>query len=125
MRRRDFIVGLGGAAAWPLMARAQQRAKPVIGILSGASARASDPLMGSFYRGLSGESYEEGRNVEILHRWAETQFDRLPELAADLVRHRVAVIVAMPPIGSALAAKTATSTIPIVFVTGFDPVESA
>ena len=123
MRRRDFIVGLGGAAAWPLMARAQQRAKPVIGILSGASARASDPLMGSFYRGLSGESYEEGRNVEILHRWAETQFDRLPELAADLVRHRVAVIVAMPPIGSALAAKTATSTIPIVFVTGFDPVQ--
>ena len=95
MRRREFIAGLGSAAAWPVVARAQQRAVPVIGFLSPQSA--DDPKIDTvpFLQGLKETGYIEGRNVAIEYRWAENQYDRLPALAADLVRHRVAVIVAI------------------------------
>src|SRR6516162_7723916 len=118
LQRREFIAGLGGAAAaWPMVARAQ-RTVPVIGFLG---AGASTVELASFRQGLKEGGYEEGRNVEILYRYAEYQHDRLPSLAADLVRLRVAVIVAGGG-APALAAKAATATIPIVFVTGLDPV---
>jgi putative ABC transport system substrate-binding protein len=114
VRRRDFIAGLGGTAAWPLAARAQQRPVPVIGYLGGLPSPA-------FLQGLGELGYVEGRNVEILSRGANFIYDRIPALAADLVRHRVAVIYANA--ASALVAKAATATIPIVFATSADPVE--
>ena len=119
MRRREFIAGLGSAAAWPVVARAQQPAVPVIGYLGGSMESPSAP---AFRQGLSELGYFEGRNVEILYRRAELQYDRMPALSADLVRRRVAAIFALglPP---ALAAKRATATIPIVFSVGADPVE--
>jgi putative ABC transport system substrate-binding protein len=122
MRRREFIAGLGSAAAWPVVARAQQPAMPVIGYLSGAAetSRYSAP----FLQGLGEHGFVEGRNVEIVYRYAKTQYDRLPAMAAELVGRRVAVIVATGGPNSALAAKSATSTIPIVFESGVDPVES-
>jgi putative tryptophan/tyrosine transport system substrate-binding protein len=120
MRRREFIAGLGGAAAWPLAARAQQASMPVIGWLDNTAASTTNRLA-AFRQGLSAAGFVEGRNVSIDYRFAGDQIDRLPTLAADLVRERVAVIVTN---NTAIAvAKAATSTIPIVFVTGGDPVE--
>ena len=119
MRRREFLGVLSGTVAWPITARAQQRAMRAIGLLS---ARSPASEMAAFRQGLAESGYVEGRNLTIEYRWAEGRFDRLPELALDLVQHRVAVIVATG-LTSAIAAKAATETIPLVFLAGDDPVK--
>jgi putative ABC transport system substrate-binding protein len=123
MRRRAFIAGLGGAVAWPVVARAQQPAMPEIGYLSVALSGSFPNFVRSFRQGLSETGYVEGRNIAIVYRWAENQNDRLPALAADLVRRKVRVIATSSGFQAALAAKAASETIPIVFQGSGDPVQ--
>ena len=122
MKRREFITGLVGAAAWPVAVRAQQPAMPVIGFMSARGRVDSEHLVTAFRRGLNEGGFFEGQNLAIEFRWAEGQFDRLPTLAADLVNRRVSVLVAVGGDPSVVAAKRATSSIPIVFGMGGDPI---
>jgi len=124
IRRRDFISLLGGAATWPLAARGQQSAFPVVGYLHTGRPDAFERAITFFRKGLKESGYVEGQNVTIEYRWAEGRVDRLPALAADLVRRQVAVLVSQGGITAAVAAKAATTTIPIVFSSGADPVAS-
>ena len=125
IKRRGFITLLGGAAVvWPLVARGQQPALPVIGLLSPRSPAVDATLISVIRQGLNDTGFVEGRNVALDYRWAEGQYDRLAALAADLVHRQVAVIVALGGETSALAAKTATASIPIVFLVGSDPIRS-
>ena len=120
LQRREFIMLVGGAAAWPLAARAQQ-AMPVLGYLD--SAAASRDRIAAFQRGLNEQGFVDGRNVAIEYRWADNRYDRLPDLANDLIRNRVAIIITSTA-PAALAAKSLDTTIPIVFGTSLDPVQS-
>jgi putative tryptophan/tyrosine transport system substrate-binding protein len=120
LKRRAFITLLGGAAAWPLAARAQQAHVPVVGFLSGASSWEYAPIVDAFRAGLKAAGYVEGQNVAVEYRWAEGHYDRLPTLAAELLSHRVAVMVVNGP--AALPAQSLTTSIPIIFVTAVDPV---
>ena len=122
MRRREFIAGLGAAAAWPVAALAQQAAMPVVGFLGTTSAAEWQPFVAAFRRGLGDSGYVEGRNVSIEYRWAAGQFDQLPALVADLTRRQVTVIVTVGSANSTRAAQASGTTIPIVFVVGTDPV---
>jgi len=124
VRRRKFITLLGGAAAWPLGARAQQPATPVIGYLCVGASAAWRERLAAFHRGLKELGFDEGRNVAIEYRWADDQYDRLPELATDLIRRGVAVIAASAGAETTRVVKGLTTVIPIVFSTGVDPVQS-
>jgi putative ABC transport system substrate-binding protein len=124
MRRREFITLVGGTAiTWPLAARAQQTPLPVIGFLNSAFPQPFENYVAGFRAGLKATGYVEGQNVTIEFRWAEGRYDRLPEMAADLARRKVAVLVATGGAPSVFAAKAATSTIPIIFTSGTDPVQ--
>jgi putative ABC transport system substrate-binding protein len=122
MRRRDFIKGIAGLTAWPLAASAQQSAMPVIGFVNAGFSQAFTRPLAAFHRGLGETGYVEGRNVAIEYRWAENQNDRLPAMVTDMVRRNVNVIAATTT-PAALAAKAATTTIPVVFETGSDPIQ--
>jgi putative ABC transport system substrate-binding protein len=124
MRRREFITLLGGATAWPLVVRAQQLAMPVIGFLHSATASGYVPMTAAFRKSLSEAGYTAGQNVTIEYRWAEGHLDRLPDLAAELVRREVSLMFTGGGSDTCLAAKAATSKIPIVFANGTDPVEA-
>jgi len=125
MRRRDFFGVLGGSVVtWPFAASAQPAAMPIIGFLSSATAEGFAPFVDAAKKGLSEAGYSEGRNLAIEYRWAKGQYDRLPAMAADLVQHRVAAIIATGSTAPALAAKASTDSIPIVFVSGGDPVKA-
>jgi len=124
MKRREFVAGLGGAAAWAATASAQGSPLPVIGYLGAGTLEAAREAVTGLHGGLSETGYAEGRNLAVEYRWAEDRFDRLPALASEFVRQQVSVIVAMQSTGSVLAAKAATRTIPIVFQMGTDPVDS-
>ena len=120
--RRDFVAGLGSAAAWPLVARGQQRPTPIVGFLSGDSSSRA-PMLSFFRDGLNREGFIEGQNIALQFRTAEGQYEKLPALAAELVNQKVSVIIADGAVSAPLAAKQATTTIPIVFFTGSDPVK--
>jgi putative ABC transport system substrate-binding protein len=122
LRRREFITLLGGAAVWPLAARAEQRAMPLVAFLNSGSSDGYAPMVAAFRQGLKEAGYVEGQNVAVEYRWAEAQYDRVPLMALELVGRQVAVIVANSP--GVLAIKTAITTIPIVFTTGSDPVQT-
>jgi putative tryptophan/tyrosine transport system substrate-binding protein len=124
VKRREFMTIVGGAVSWPLVARAQQPTMPVIGFLSARTFDDSKNLLAAFREGLNASGYVEGQNITIEYRWAEGQYNRLPELANDLVHRNIALLVATGGEPSALAAKAATSTIPIVFTVGGDPVKA-
>jgi putative tryptophan/tyrosine transport system substrate-binding protein len=121
IKRREFIAGLGGAAAWPLAASGQQPTVPMVGFLNSGSPGGYAPMVAAFRQGLKETGYVEGQNVAIVFRWADGQYDRAPAMAEELVRRQVAVIVANTP--GAMAVKAATTTIPIVFTTAADPVK--
>jgi putative ABC transport system substrate-binding protein len=123
LRRREFIAGLGGAAAWPLAARSQQPlAMPVIGVLGSGSRSTFEFALPAFAQGLRQQGYVEDRNVSIQYSWADGHYDLLPSMASEFVRRRVAVIVTFQGTATAEAAKSATSTIPVVFYIGTDPI---